>query len=197
MQSLVKFAVGATASFCLIAGAVSPASASTALDATIARQAAQAGLDHSQVMKLQARIDEQMALTPNGRRIGLNQVSWRGGKAVMTFPLPGEKQARAVNEPLTALGSPNCSYQWTCLYEHSNFDGRRLTWSDCGGIIDLSDWGFSDQTTSYHNNQTSGTKTRVYNWTGAWTLLWTSTAPSASSNVGSAYNDKADGIDVC
>jgi hypothetical protein len=38
----------------------------------------------------------------------------------------------------------------------------------------------------------------VYNWTGSsWAQLWVSTAPSASSNVGSANNDKADGLWVC
>ncbi|GAA3380818.1 hypothetical protein GCM10020367_69620 [Streptomyces sannanensis] len=197
MRTRTKISVTLAASAMATLGLAGPTSASTELESTIAAQAQKAGLNKSELAELQRQVDKQMATTPGGKQIGVNQIAWRGGKAVMTFPLPGEKKARAVDEPFSAMGSPNCSYKWTCLYEHSNFDGRRLTWSDCGGILDLSDWGFSDQTTSWHNNQTSGTKTRVYNWTGAWTLLWTSTAPSSSSNVGSTNNDKADGIDVC
>lgn len=192
-------ALGVALTVCAVAtlGPASPASASTELENTIAAQARQAGLTRSEVAELQRRIDEQMERTPGGEQTGVNQIAWRGGKAVMTFPLPGEKKARAVDETLGPLGTPNCSYLWTCLYEHSNFDGRRLTWSDCN-FENLANWGFNDQTTSWHNNQSRGTRTHVYNWTGSsWALLWTSTAPSSSSYVGSANNDKADGLRVC
>lgn len=197
MRMRAKLTVTATAGAMAVLGLAGPTSASTTLETKIASEAKQAGLSKSEVAGLQKQIDKQLATTPGGKQTGVNQVSWRGGKAVMTFPLPGEKQARAVNEPAGALGTPNCSYAWTCLYEHSNFDGRRLTWSDCN-FENLADWGFNDKTTSYHNNQTRGTQTHVYNWTGSsWALLWTSTAPSSSSNVGSANNDKADGLWVC
>ncbi|WP_282697740.1 peptidase inhibitor family I36 protein [Streptomyces sp. CC208A] len=191
--------LGVTLAACAVAtlGTVAPTSASTELERTIATQAREAGLSKSEVAGLQRQIDEQMARTPGGKQIGVNQIAWRGGKAVMTLPLPGEAQARAVNEPLGTLGTPNCSYLWTCLYEHSNYDGRRLTWSDCN-FENLANWGFNDKTSSWHNNQSRGTKSYVYNWTGSsWALLWSSTAPSASSYVGSANNDRADGIRVC
>ncbi|MGJ7414590.1 peptidase inhibitor family I36 protein [Streptomyces cinereoruber] len=191
--------LGVTLAACAVAtfGLAAPTSASTELQNTIAGQARKAGLTENEVTDLQRQIDKQMKITPGGKQIGVNQIAWRGGKAVMTFPLPGEKRARSVDETFGALGTPNCSYLWTCLYEHSNFDGRRLTWSDCN-FENLANWGFNDQTTSWHNNQSRGTQTRVYNWTGSsWALMWTSTAPSSSSNVGSANNDKADGLWVC
>ncbi|WP_371575374.1 hypothetical protein [Streptomyces sp. NBC_01314] len=197
MRTRTKIGVTLAAGAMAVLGMAGPSSASTELQRTITTQAQQAGLSKSEVADLQRQIDKQMAVTPGGEQIGVNQVAWRDGKAVMTFPLPGEKKARAVNEPRGTLGTPNCSYLWTCLYEHSNFDGRRLTWSDCN-FENLSNWGFIDQTTSWHNNQSRGTQTHVYNWTGSsWALLWTSTAPSSSSNVGSANNDKADGLWVC
>ncbi|MEU8775085.1 hypothetical protein [Streptomyces sp. NPDC048606] len=62
------------------------------------------------------------------------------------------------------------------MYEHGNFDGRRLTWSDCD-FEHLGNWGFTDKTSSWHNNQTRGTVTRVYNWVGYRQQLWASTAP--------------------
>lgn len=196
MKSITRLAAGAAATICLFAGLASPANASTPLEAKIAQQAAQADLSKAQVADLQRKVDRQMDITPNGRQISVNQIAWDGEKTVMTFPLPGEKQARAVNEGVSPLGSPNCSYTYTCLYENQNFDGRRLSWRDCA-FHDLSDFGFSDKTTSWHNNQTTGTKTYVYNWVGSWSLIWTSTAPSSNGNVGSTNNDKADGITVC
>ncbi|MGW6705083.1 peptidase inhibitor family I36 protein [Streptomyces sp. NPDC054956] len=197
MRTSTKFSVALAAGALAVFGLSGTSSAQSTLDATIAAQAEQAGLSSSEVAGLQKQIDEQLALTPGGKQISLNQASWRDGKAVMTWPLPGETKARGVNEPAAALGSPNCSYQWTCLYEHDQWNGRRLTWSDCN-FENLANWGFNDQTSSWHNNQTNGTKTYVYNWTGSsWELLWTSTAPSASSYVGNWANDRADGLWVC
>ncbi|MFD9334160.1 peptidase inhibitor family I36 protein [Streptomyces sp. NPDC060028] len=197
MRTSTKFAVALAVGSLAVFSFSGTSSARPALDGTIAAQAAQAGLSGSEVAGLQKQIDEQLAQTPGGKRIGLNQAAWRDGKAVMTWPLPGETKARAVNEPSAALGSPNCSYGWTCLYEHANYDGRRLTWSDCN-FENLATWGFNDKATSWHNNQTNGTITTVYNWTGSyWEQLWASTAPSASSNVGSWANDRADGLWVC
>lgn len=197
MRTSTKFTVALAAGAMAVFGFAGTSSAQSTLDSAIAAQADQAGLSSSEVAGLQKQIDKQLAQTPGGKRISLNQASWRGGKAVMTWPLPGEAKARGVNEPAAALGSPNCSYAWTCLYEHDQYNGRRLTWSDCN-FENLANWGFNDQTSSWHNNQTRGTKTHVYNWNGsAWDLLWVSTAPSSSSYVGNYANDKADGLWVC
>ncbi|QFU88304.1 hypothetical protein [Amycolatopsis sp. YIM 10] len=147
---------------------------------------------------VQAEIATVLEKTAGGVQISPNQVAWRDGKVILTIPLPGEPTARVAGEPVVSLATKNCAYTWTCLYEHRDYGGRRLSFQECGGIQDLSDYDFSDKTTSYHNNQTSGTKTRVYNWTGSWTQLWTTSgAESASAHVGSEKNDKADGIDAC
>ncbi|MEU6919217.1 peptidase inhibitor family I36 protein [Streptomyces olindensis] len=199
MRTRTKLAVAVSAASLTAVGLAGPtsASASTTLDRTIAAQAERAGLDQREVAALQKQIDRQMAFTPGGEQIGVNQVAWRGGKTIMTFPLPGEKQARAVDEPVGTLGTANCSYTWTCLYEHDDYDGRRLTWQDCA-FNNLADYDFNDKASSWHNNQTRGTVTRVYNWTSSgWSQIWSSTAPSRSSYVGNADNDKADGIRVC
>ncbi|MFJ6798223.1 hypothetical protein [Streptomyces sp. NPDC091268] len=197
MRTPVKFAAAAAAGVLATLTLSGTSSARSTADASLQAQAARAGLSGSEAAELGARIDRQLALVPGGKRIGLNQAAWRGGKAVMTWPLPGEAKARAVDEPSVALGSPNCAYGWTCLYEHANFDGRRLTWSDCA-FENLADWGFSDKTTSWHNNQSGGAVTSVFNWTGSnWEQLWSSAAPASSSYVGSGANDRADGLWVC
>ncbi len=147
---------------------------------------------------VQGQVDDVLAKSPGGKQIGVNEVAWHGGKVVLTIPLPGRQRALAAGEPATTLGTANCESAWTCLYEHANFDGRRLRFSDCGYVQDLGAYGFSDMTTSWHNNQTMKARTWVYNWTGSWTQLWVEgTAPAQSTNVGAANNDKADGIKAC
>lgn len=197
MRTRSALAVALSVGVLSVLGTAGPSSASTTLENKIASQAQQAGLDRSEVADLQEEVNEQMDLVPNGEQIAVNQIAWNDGKMVMTLPLPGEKQARAVGESVGVLGTANCSYLWTCIYEHSNYDGRRLTWSDCA-FVNLANWSFNDKTSSWHNNQSSGTVTRVYNWTGsAWSQLWSSTAPSRDSLVDASDNDKADGIRVC
>ncbi|MET8978032.1 hypothetical protein ABZX85_20705 [Streptomyces sp. NPDC004539] len=81
-----------------LAGSTSASTATTELQNTITAQARKAGLDKGEVAGLERQIDRQMTITPGGKQIGVNQIAWRGGNAVMTFPLPGEKRARAVDE---------------------------------------------------------------------------------------------------
>lgn len=147
---------------------------------------------------VQAQVDGVLAKSPGGTQISGNQVAWNDGKVVLTIPLPGEANARTASDPASTQGTANCPYTWTCLYEHANFDGRRLQFSDCGPVQDLGAYGFSDMATSWHNNQTRNTRTWVYNWTGSWTQLWVEGgAPASSTNVGAGNNDKADGIKAC
>jgi hypothetical protein len=156
------------------------------------------GMAQADTAGVQKQVDNVLAKSPGGKQISANQVAWNDGKVVLTIPLAGERSARAAGEPVTTLGTANCPYTWTCLYEHANFDGRRLQFSACGYIQDLGAYGFSDMATSWHNNQTPGTRTWVYNWTGSWTQIWVEGgAPSKSTNVGAGNNDRADGIRAC
>ncbi|MEO3976130.1 peptidase inhibitor family I36 protein [Streptomyces sp. CAU 1734] len=43
-----------------------------------------------------------------------------------------------------AAAAASCAYGWVCLYEHSNYTGRKLQWSQ-SGTKNLSDWNFRDQ----------------------------------------------------
>ncbi|MEU9250564.1 peptidase inhibitor family I36 protein [Streptomyces sp. NPDC048270] len=46
--------------------------------------------------------------------------------------------------PASTFASSDCTYGWVCLWEHSNYTGRRLQWS-ASGTKNLSDWSFRDQ----------------------------------------------------
>lgn len=170
---------------------VSIAAAVVPLTGTTAAQA-------SALPDLQQQIDVVLEQAPGGQQISENQVAWQDETVILTIPRVAGQAAHGADEPVTTLGTPNCPYTWTCLYEHANYNGRRLQFSACGYIQDLGAYGFRDKATSWHNNQTRGTRSWVYNWTGSWTLLWTEGgAPSMSPNVGPGNNDKADGIKAC
>ncbi|MFD9126271.1 peptidase inhibitor family I36 protein [Kitasatospora sp. NPDC059571] len=49
----------------------------------------------------------------------------------------------------------DCTYGWACLFEHSDYSGRMLRWSDAG-TKNLSDWSFRDQASSACVNRRSG-----------------------------------------
>ncbi|MCB5169820.1 peptidase inhibitor family I36 protein [Streptomyces bambusae] len=54
-----------------------------------------------------------------------------------------------------AIGNGTCSYGWVCVYEHSNYGGRKLQWSQ-DGTKTLGQYGFRDQVTSSCNNDEIG-----------------------------------------
>jgi hypothetical protein len=66
-----------------------------------------------------------------------------------------------------------------------------LQFSDCSRN-DLSDYGFRDQTTSWVNNGSHRVQVKNDLTARPDPVLWTMSAGSSSSNVGSANNDKAD-----
>lgn len=152
-----------------------------------------------QARQLQVQIDDRLRSIPGARQLNQNQISSSDGKVILTFPLPGEQIARGSSEAIVTAGTPNCPYTYTCLYEHAFYGGWRLQFAKCQSQ-DLDIWGVRDQTTSWHNNQTPGTRSWVYNYNGFGKLLlfWTEAgAPSQSPNVGVAKNDQADIIVPC
>jgi hypothetical protein len=130
-----------------------------------------------------------------GEQISANQIAWQAGKVVMTFPTSGASRALAPGEKV-AQGTANCPSGWSCLYAASNFDGRRLQFFDCG-FQSLSNYGFRDMATSWHNAQSAFT-TVVYDVINNQRIaLWFESPGARSSNVGAANNDRADVIEAC
>jgi hypothetical protein len=54
-----------------------------------------------------------------------------------------------------AIGNGTCSYGWTCIYEHKDYAGRKLQWSE-DGTKTLGQYGFRDQASSTCNNDQIG-----------------------------------------
>ncbi|MEU6247984.1 peptidase inhibitor family I36 protein [Glycomyces sp. NPDC047010] len=151
---------------------------------------------------VQAKIDAVLANSTDGVQINENEIAWDGGTMVLTIPEEGEDTAIGPNEIEYGNGYRNCPRGWTCLYEDRNFEGVRVRFTECGFIHQLSKTEpyFRDMASSYHDNQTGGVQTTVYNWhdwTG-WIPMWTSApAPTSSTYVGDDKNDRADGVKAC
>ncbi|MEU3313805.1 peptidase inhibitor family I36 protein [Streptomyces sp. NPDC006662] len=56
-------------------------------------------------------------------------------------------QETPAQAPTGANASEDCSFGWICVWEHSDYSGRRLQWSE-KGTKNLSNWGFRDQASS-------------------------------------------------
>ena len=168
-----------------------PASAQPARDVTGASEQAQ----------LQQEVDSVLRAMPGARQISQNQVAI-DDFTIVTMPLPGERVARGSGEPVGTLGTPNCPSLWICVWSGTNFDGNRLQRTTCGfddiGKIAYPGGGFwNDRARSYHNNQSRGTRSVFFDYSGSgphWDKVLTTTAPSSSPDIGRA---RTDGIFVC
>ncbi|BFU45115.1 peptidase inhibitor family I36 protein [Krasilnikovia sp. MM14-A1004] len=92
--------------------------------------------------QLQRQIDLQLTLAPGGVQTAANEVSYDGGRFVVTYALPG---ARA------ALAAADCPSGWFCFYDHTNYGYPRGRLSDCGWQ-DLGAYGWNDRTESVDNS---------------------------------------------
>jgi len=138
---------------------------------------------------------------PEATRIDDHSIGWDHGKVVLVLPADNAGEASAEDrgsEPSAVAGSSavlavvhGCPSGWYCVYENSNWGGRRLQFSDCTRN-DLSDFGFRDKTSSWVNNGSH--RVQVKNDLTALPdpVLWTMSPGSSSSYVGDANNDKAD-----
>ncbi|MED7954712.1 peptidase inhibitor family I36 protein [Kitasatospora sp. NPDC058406] len=114
-----------------------------------------------------ARPSKPVIATYRGKKIDLSQ-GW-GGARVCTEVTGGAvychdsiaeaDQALATIDPASAetsrkapaagasLTDADCSSGWVCIWEHSNYTGAALRWSQFGTKY-LSDWGFRDRASS-------------------------------------------------
>lgn len=146
--------------------------------------------------QVNAEVAQTLRETKGGERIGLNQIAWPHKGAVMTIPLPGEKRARAADQPV-GTRSKGCSYKHVCLYDYVDFEGRELEFYECK-FQKLRWYDFTNRTSSWVNNQSDYEKSTLYYWTGSEVAtldeLW---APSYEEYLAGSKYDRADFVRVC
>ena len=130
---------------------------------------------------------------PGAVQISPNEVSFKNGAVILAFP-NGKEAAESgsdVHANGTVYGCPDGAY---CFYEHANWGGRRLTFSDCsasGTVQSLWDYGFGNMTTSWVNNKNAYVVVKA-SVAGPDVTLWNENAFARSANVGAGANDRAD-----
>lgn len=190
-----RLIAGIVATLCATFGLV--ASAGTASSAPTRAKTPMVKLSPADEQAMQALIDAHLKKSDKsvgGKQISINQIAYDDGKTILTFPLPGERQARAIDEPITPLGTANCSYYYACLYDGTWFDGARLSRSKCERVY-LPYYNFGYITSSIHNNQTAGTQTVILNTYPQ--VLNANLAPSRVNDVGVGAANQAVYWQVC
>lgn len=135
---------------------------------------------------LQAEMQEMLAEFPEATQVDKHTLSWEGGKVLMV--LPGPDEGAETRMSATWHGCPS---GWYCVYQHANWGGARLQFSDCTRN-DLSTYGFRDKTSSWVNNGPLRVQVKNDLSFRPDPVLWTMNPNSASSYVGDSQNDKAD-----
>jgi len=97
---------------------------------------------------VQAQIDAHLAAAPGGIQISPNEISYAGGRFVITFA------------PANTSVGADCPAGWYCFYDHVNYGYPRGRLSSCGWQ-DLAWWGWSDRTESAHYNLATGSVTFI------------------------------------
>jgi hypothetical protein len=110
--------------------------------------------------ELQRQVTLQLRLYPGGVQTAANEVSYNGGKFVITFAQPNAARSAL---SVGILGSPDCPSGWFCFYDYANYGYPRGKLSDCGAQ-DLSQYGWNDRAESQHNNTSTGVS--YFNHTG-------------------------------
>jgi len=136
----------------------------------------------------QMQIDQILRDYPGGERLSDNEVAWNEGSVVLVLPT---LQAQTCYPWSGCVHG--CPPGWYCFYEHWEFGGRRLQFSDCspgGTTQSLRDYGFENQTSSWVVNR-SLNFVNVNDSEGGGNL-WNADSHSVSTWVGPEANDRAD-----
>ncbi|GGU37809.1 peptidase inhibitor family I36 protein [Streptomyces lavendofoliae] len=183
MRLRTHIAVAAGAALLAATGIAAPTFASDsgrAANGTAAfrAEAVRDGLSAQQISGLQQKVDAFIAES-GGKQIAANKVAVEGGS--VTFTVPGEKYARALNSGLNgnspATAAASCPYYYFCGYKGSNFTGEQWNRSSCV-LHEIPDgWNSGG---SWINNQSGDTRARMYNKSKS--LIYT-TPPAYSSDA--------------
>jgi len=147
----------------------------------------------AQQQVLQSEVNSHLKDYGGGKQISVNQVAYDNGAMILTLPLPGETKARAIGEPVTALGVADCAFTHACLWSDTNFNGSRLDRVICATVVLGAP--FNSSTGSIHNNQTTGTQTLLLNAGGE--ILNGNLAPSRVNDTGVGSRSNARSWRVC
>lgn len=161
--------------------------------------------------ELRQEVADVLRRTPGSRQTGPTTIKI-GSDITMELATPRTKTVAA---DLTAY----CPSFYVCVFNNKNFNvgstnGHQLNYTKCGQEVNLGRIAFpgggwwNDKVSSIINNQSTGTNSFFYDYSGGtngtWIPIKTVAAPSHASDLsletdgsGRTLNDRIDGVHVC
>ncbi|MFE6288162.1 hypothetical protein [Streptomyces sp. NPDC057877] len=171
-RSLLVVVLGVLLS--LGAGLGTTAAASGDTTSAFTAAAEKTGLSKAQANGLQNRVDAEIARL-GGEQIAPNKVRLAEG-VTLTVVVPGETYVRDLSQPVGTLAA--CSYYYFCAYQGTYFSGSQINMYSCRSYS--IPWTGNG---SWDNNQSTGTRARMYNASGG--LIYTTPGARSYDSVGS------------
>lgn len=162
---------------------------------------------------LRREVADVLRRTPGARQVGPSTVQVAPGVTMELAP-PAPKGG-VTPADLTQY----CPFLYVCVFNNKNFnvgstDGHQLNYTQCHQEVNLGKVAFpgggwwNDKVSSIINNQTDGTNSFFYDYSGGsngtWIPIRTVTAPDHASDLslekdgsGRTLNDRIDGVHVC
>ncbi|WP_344417891.1 hypothetical protein [Pseudonocardia ailaonensis] len=174
-----------------------------ALAATAPMASAAPGSVSPSAAEQKRNIDESLKViissNPGATRVDSNTVELANGVVVNMAFDEQKAAARKAGNTAKTLAGPGCSYGYLCIWDDP---GYRLSFYYCGFVNIGSQYGWSDRLREIENNQTSGTWSYFYNWTGsAWSFVFSDKAYDYTGYISSGSSLSAarttDAITVC
>jgi Peptidase inhibitor family I36 len=134
--------------------------------------------------ELQRQIALQLRVAPGGTQTAVNEVSYDGGRFVVTYALPGQRVA----------GSPDCPSDWFCFYDNPDYGYPRGKLSDYGWQ-DLYRWRWHDRTESVDNSTNSAVDFDNHTSGGHANDVFLFCVSRFSSNPRTSHPNTADHVD--
>jgi hypothetical protein len=135
---------------------------------------------------VQRQIDQHLTAYPGGQQISETEISYAGGKFVLTF-----------ERPIGILAAADCPAGWFCFYDGINYGYPRGQLSSCGWQ-DLYNWGWHDRTEAVHYNLSSGSVSFLNHGSvpshSSDTYLFSVSASYRTDNDVSPYRNRADHV---
>lgn len=119
-----------------------------------------------------------------GVEISTGRVAYDGGATILTIPEAGA--------PITTMAYDDCVSGYVCLWQDSNYNGRRLQFSSTG-CHNLGDYGFNDAASSYRSRLNRFSRLRRDS--NCKSDYITINSGAASSTLGS-FNDEASSLGI-
>lgn len=154
MRSLLKVAAGTVlAALCLVPAT----SASAAASPTPTQTTTQSSGLPSAALPVATQMSQFLTQHPDAHRVDATTVGWGDNSVELVFSQTTAANGSASRSQATAATQPgSCDFPYFCIFESSNFNGRKLQFSSCGVVQDVYVYGFNDMTSSVINTRQAG-----------------------------------------